>query len=425
MKSKFIMASVLIVLVSILYACSNGAATDTVTIESEIITYVESNGNLMAVQLQTPVKPRYVLKNEAPIIVMTPTFFTPTSRFEDDTWAVDSGFVQVSLMLPGKTASGYAGVASEGTNDYGGAASVDALKDVTLFALGEIPDRDGKYITDHIPFASTDNVGMYAFSHPGILATNTLAFYSTELAGVQYFVGRENPTIDKLSSVEVGHWDDYKPAFNVIYKYPAHYSSTDLTVDYTNIQHGEEGIYFDHNEDLTFNTGDFLLGDRVPEMFGKKYYSEDLIAALSTSESVQNDGWPPYLADLTEVQDAWSTRETVDNYGELNSNLKVMLVFAKEDHVQPALDKPHIHQAYDGFTSAGLWVRLNPDANYIQKIVGSATYTDVAANTEPADWADIVDWAHSSDIKGADHASAAAISEMADRVEAGDWSDDL
>ena len=30
-------------------------------------------------------------------------------------------------------------------------------------------------------------------------------------------------------------------------------------------------------------------------------------------------------------------------------DIKVMLVFAQVDHAQAALDKPHIHQAYQGF----------------------------------------------------------------------------
>ena len=72
------------------------------------------------------------------------------------------------------------------------------------FASGAIPDADGNYISDWsaVPLL-TDNVGLYAFSHPGIAATNVLALYGDELS-VAYFVGRENPTVPALSAMELG-----------------------------------------------------------------------------------------------------------------------------------------------------------------------------------------------------------------------------
>ena len=54
-------------------------------------------------------------------------------------------------------------------------------------------------------------------------------------------------------------------------------------------------------------------------------------------------------------------------------DLKVMLVFAQEDHAQAAQDKPHIHQAFQGFRfEARLWVRLNPDRAYVQSLIPTA-----------------------------------------------------
>jgi len=45
----------------------------------------------------------------------------------------------------------------------------------------------------------TSNVGMYAFSHPGIAATNVMAIYGNELTDIKlYSRARENPTIDML-----------------------------------------------------------------------------------------------------------------------------------------------------------------------------------------------------------------------------------
>jgi len=110
--------------------------------------------------------------------------------------------------------------------------------------------------------------------------------------------------------------------------------------------------------------------------------------------------WPTNLATVAETQQAWPYRVAVDNYPSLVTtapNLKVMLVFAKKDHVQPAVTKPHIHQAWDGFhTTAGLpWVRLNPDLTYVQSVNPSlgAGFPDNDANTAPVNWHQVGPWA--------------------------------
>jgi len=94
-----------------------------------------------------------------------------------------------------------------------------------------------------------------------------------------------------------------------------------------------------------------------------------------------------------------------------------MLVFAFEDHMQPAADKPHIHHAYDGLHLGGRWIRLNPDSAY-------AEYSpDNNANNQPANWNLIRFWGHTNTL--ADEAGLAAISEMADRTYANNWSNNL
>jgi hypothetical protein len=104
-----------------------------------------------------------------------------------------------------------------------------------------------------------------------------------------------------------------------------------------------------------------------------------------------------------------------------------MLVFADEDHVQVALDKPHIHQAHDGFREqAGLWVRLNPDRAYVAAIAGvqsSGRFPDNPANAEPSNWLDVGPW--SVPAKQRQIALLAAVAEMMDRTRSGIWSEDL
>jgi hypothetical protein len=122
----------------------------------------------------------------------------------------------------------------------------------------------------------------------------------------------------------------------------------------------------------------------------------------------------------------------VGRYADLKQkapNLKVMLVFADHDHVQPVPDKPHIHQAYDGFRhTAGLWVRLNPDQAYLSampRLKGMERYREHPANTEPTDWLEIDAWAYPYSSLAGTLVSQAAVAEMADRTHEGDWSPNL
>jgi hypothetical protein len=124
--------------------------------------------------------------------------------------------------------------------------------------------------------------------------------------------------------------------------------------------------------------------------------------------------------------------------------MKVMLVFAKNEHAQVAQDKPHIHQLYQGFSfEARLWVRLDPDRSYAEALFQNAGMTspgnsivtptpgamldfpDNPANTQPTDWAQIGDYAYPSQGQAASLGPLAAIAEMADRAHDGFWSDNI
>ena len=91
---------------------------------------------------------------------------------------------------------------------------------------------------------------------------------------------------------------------------------------------------------------------------------------------------------------------------------------------------PIVHIAYDGFSGgAGLWVRLNPDSSYVQQVKPEyplAAFPDNDANTEPANWLNSESWAHPMIEGGArNNVGLAAAAEMADRVRANNWDDNL
>ncbi|MFA6528157.1 MAG: hypothetical protein WCT46_01295 [Candidatus Gracilibacteria bacterium] len=419
----------LIILITILTVtgCAQPVQTQ---VTSPVTTYITSEGiGQIAVQIEFPSAPRY--EEGAPIIVYTPsTFFTrDTQEFVTLKGITDQGFIEISMNLPGRGGS-------DGTNDYGGEDSMKAFRDVVKFASGDLKNTDGKTLCELIPIEPLySDVGIYAFSHPGILATNTLATYGSELQGVDYFVGRENPTNDQLSALEVGQYvqlyeDGGESGMkNTLYDYTEDYSPEELTIDYSSIRYDQETatLYFDKNLNGKIGILDeYVFGEKVPEMFGKKCYSVALLTALRENGSIASATWPEDLATPEEASEWWSIRETNDYYSLLADslpNLKVMLVFADLDHVQTAADKPHIHQAYDGFHEiAGLWTRLNPDSSYLKSLDIDMEHD---ANTEPEDWGEIDAWAYKKSNTSNVLVPIAGILEMADRTYYGEWGENL
>lgn len=111
---------------------------------------------------------------------------------------VDVGAISVSHLWPGIT-DPETKISSEGEYDYGGPNSLAALRDTIRYALGEIPDVKGFYLHELIAMQPLyENVGLFASSHAGVVATNVMAYYGESLSGLKYFVGRENPTRAKM-----------------------------------------------------------------------------------------------------------------------------------------------------------------------------------------------------------------------------------
>ncbi|MCK4570414.1 hypothetical protein KAT84_00555, partial [Candidatus Bipolaricaulota bacterium] len=394
------------------------------------ITFIESPGNgRIAVHIRQPEMPRY--KQGAPVIVNVSGFFTGSSGFDFE-WEPNAvGVIYITYLWPGKSDL-RTGQSSAGVFDYGGPNCLAALCDVIRFATGESANVAGQYLHEIVDVAPLYEVtGLYAFSHSGIVATNVLALHGEALSRVKFFVGRENPTIDAMYPLEPGHWDEVtgRPVHNPFYD-PAGYTSTSIHSDYSTVywsdDEGLPAFRVDHGPD-------YLCSFKHPKMWGKDYWSTDLLQALLDNGSLTRETWPQTLATPEEAAQNWPYRTTVDNYprlAEVLPDLKVMLVFAAADHVQTAIDKPHIHQAYDGFHErAGLWVRLNPDRTYVEAFMGAGigdTIPDNAANTEPSTWAVIRTWGYRTPpISLNKQVSLAAIAEMCDRTVYEVWANDL
>jgi hypothetical protein len=199
----------------------------------DLVTYVDSGGDRIAVRIEVPSQPRYL--EGAPVVVGVSTWFTPKSGFHRVNDTTQIGAITVSYLWPERVDPA-TGAQSEGVYDYGGPDSLEVLRDVIRFASGLTPDVDGYTIDELVAVTPlTDNIGLFASSHSGVVATNVLAHHGSELPTVKYLIGRENPTRDEMYPLELGHFDDqHNPVYNPFYD-EDDYSPTTVTVDYSTV----------------------------------------------------------------------------------------------------------------------------------------------------------------------------------------------
>ncbi len=423
-------------------------------------TYIKSEGSpgKIAVMVASPKVKRY--SDGAGVVVVASSIFADPGGFMRDPNLTSLGLIQVSYLWPGNKDTS-TGMQSEGDFDHGGPNSIMVLRDVIRFAGGRLADVNGRYIFGLATVPPlTDELGLYAFGDAGLAVVKALSLYGDQYQGLQYYVGRENPTVDSLATNELGYYDlAGKPVYNPFYHYPASYAFNRLTLNYTNLRWdaiyagGNSNIvgrpYLDLDGNGIASAGDYIFDVIPPVIHGKRYYSINLTQALVDSGALSPSAWPADVATLQEVTQYWTFLQSSDRFAVMQNdpiiqNLKVMLVFAADDHSQVAEDKPHIHQAYQGFRfEARLWVRLNPDRAYVQDLllrntpVGQSTlvpttvsipaldFPDNPANTQPDDWAKIGQYAYPGQGIAAIAVPLAAVAEMADRAHAGLWDENL
>jgi len=411
--------------------------------ERVILTHIpcEEVGRI-AVRVDLPATPRY--GDSAPVVVVASTWFVEKYNVEDTPFhlvynPVDVGAIAVSHLWPGKRDPA-SGLRSDGTYDFGGPDSLAALRDTIRFALGDIPDIRGAYLHELVDTTPLyDNVGMFASSHAGVVATNVMAYFGESFSGLKYFVGRENPTMAEMYPLEIGHFDERRnPVYNPFYDHIG-YTPTSIDVDYATLDWIQNAECPEGRPVFRVPDGqDYILDDKGPNIEGRRWFSLALTQALADNGALTPTDWPADLATPQMTADFWPYRTTVHSYaaiGEKLPGLRVLIPFASQDHVQAAQDKPHIRQAYDGFhKTAGLWTRLNCDLVYVQSEIGpsaslSGGFPDNDANTEPQDWySEANSWGFPGMLVGrmtAQTVPLAGIAEMADRVRADDWSPNL
>ena len=301
----------------------------------------------------------------------------------------EQGFIEMFFNFPG---SGHPGMKSGGAYDTRGPLSIDALKDVARFAMGLITDKDGNALSDLCgnvtPMAG--NVGLVGWSNGGNATLSAAGLHASDLSGLAWIVNWESPVGDGMPGAEAGSKGFIgtgNPETNPAYDpdtgdWDMGMLDYDADIDVNQHQAGQVqgqflgGFYFDINENGIVDAG----VDYVPfpiiveeESAVKAYYSERI-----TNTAQANGLFPAVVPDHLTLPEAcrrfWTVRNGENWFDEIGtdlSHLLFMAVASEEDHVQTALDHPHVLLQYDGLLGSGIpFVRMNPDRAYVGDLIG-------------------------------------------------------
>ncbi len=357
----------------------------------------------------------------------------------------DHGYVAVEVLLPGGQDRS-SGISSGGDFDYRGAGSMAAIREAILFAGGVKRDSEGVLLTDVIPFASTDELGVVGRSNGGNLALVALAESSQARELVDWVVTWESPLGDQYANVEIDVNPYHELGSCTATSCPLGRLGEflrfdpDLTTESRELfsQSYEGGFFVDTNENGVHNGREatfsaFPAGETVRGV--KLFMSAELRALVDAEQdSIFPDGdRPSWLASAAEGDDFWDLHDgalRVREIADARPDLYVLHVQTATDHVQASPDYPHAMSHMLAWLDAGhVRVRLNPDASYMADVtgMGEGSFPDNDGG-QGVQWPGAEDQMEPERVRETridPHAATAGIVECADRNHYGNWDANL
>ena len=384
----------------------------------------------------------------APVLILAPGGETPGTLEAPIPRA--TSVVRIAFLYPGGRDGGTQR-SSSGSYDYRGERSIAAMRDVILYAAGQLPDSQGRLINGVVPVpVQTDNIGLFGSSNGGNMVVAVLARHGHSLARyVRYIIQWESPVLSQVATVEAGparlqcsgNRRESLASGNPWYR-PEGNSLTELAIDYSRLRYHQANpavpVFIDGNGDGRYTTipdparpgcqtpdlnGDGQLTtieDRPLAAYGgatgKQYYSRQATAALTISS------WPATIATPEEARSFWDLREAVHLYDDAVAQapeLEAMLLTGFTDHVQTTMtENAHVRMAFENLRKLGRWVRVNPGRQAVisldPKLASRRDLPDNPASTPPVDWTARATYTYPDNLESAYW--AAAVYEMADRA---------
>jgi len=382
--------------------------------EKSISTYVPSataEGHGLAVNLIFTAKPRF--KTGAPVAVVAPGGIGPDG-LTFNMHAAQIGAVELRFAFPG---GGSPEFGSKGVFDNRGTKSVEAFRDILLFAAGRKTDYKDRTIAELLApgiKVNPSNLGIVGWDNGGNIALVAMAKYAKELGVVEGSErGKEGSLIKWLALYECPVGSMFSP--------PNLGSSTDLLknkhyregsaatgnllIDYRNLTWlghlfrnpnkiagkkrglpGMKGVlFFDENQNGIWEESlEYAFNSALDPGLTKQFFPPQLTAA-SQRKLVFGKEWPSNVATVAESEEFFAERDGSLYVKEITQAFPKLLVgmFASAvDHNQQQLDHPHICFLYNLFlTNKVRWLRLNPDPCYLADIGQMSGYNFV--NNKP------------------------------------------
>lgn len=367
----------------------------------------------------------------APVMVnlqggMDATQMDDTETLPDTSIQKGFGVVYLNMNYPG-------GYKTGGIDDQRGPNGQKAVRDVIRFALGKISNADGQSITDLVPFADTDNVGVVSWSNGGNIAVVTMDLYGSDLAGVRYYCGWENPAGDEYVQADLGSSSQPNPAYRPGRTILDAEKGSISIFDTTHLTMDEDLIFFDLDGDRQLGANDYLCSGWVYD--GLKYFSTEVTQAISMVAPDALSAADNEVANVEESDAFWRNRDMSRHFQgvvtHLGSTFQGAIVFSSSrDHVQGTPDYPHMVVHYNGWVNAGLpFVRINGDECYSTHVVDQLgidlDYTVLSDNdantTVTLENAATFPQAETGDLLYEISLVTGAALELADRVHTDEW----
>jgi hypothetical protein len=392
----------------------------------------------LPVRISPPTKPRY--PEGAPIALQV----SPVPALDEARACLkDSGFVDIGFQCPGDGAQAAGGWGESGGRP-GPEVCMEALADVLAFAVGRITSLEKKSIGEYVgpTKALTTNVGVIAWSAGGNLAMLTMARHGERFRDLAWYASWESPV---MSSVDVGSGS--------IFQANRFYDPTTGRVDFRRLRYSSEmplwvwppqgvrsdpswprgGLYLDGDNNGTFSRdADYAfwleyrpLNAREP----RKAFYTPAVTREARERKVFGGAWPTHIATVEEVERRANVEDVMPRIPDAVQRLPQLAVIVFESergHVTNSADHPHAIAQVNAWLDAGArWVRLNPDAHYVEVAMGKRPSrevqnaagrkldrTSIAGLVEPE-----ADAGGPTDAQG----MAAAASELADRTYSKAW----
>lgn len=365
------------------------------------------------------------------------------------------GFVEIRFAFPGGGAPDFR---SGGTADNRGADSIHSLRDVLLFALGRNSDVDGKSLQDHagaLPLLA-GNVGLAGWSNGGNVCGLAMARHGADFPELAYYASFESPYGEGAGGAELGGFGtNSNPEYNAdtgVLRFDTLAFDPEMAMPAKGGGRKPGGrpgapaeaspalrgaLYFDRDGNGRYDAGSdyatppVTLPDLAAAAPGavKAWYSLRMLRAAET-KGLFRAGRPSHMPTLAEAEAFWALHDATPAIGAAVKNCPkagVIVYASQQDHVQIALDHPHILAQVEAFRDAGAaFIRLNPDRAYVAAAVGRDAG---AASDNPAgrgfDHQSIRTALEPEDITTDAGFMAAAITELADRAQTANWQPNL